>query len=358
MIIPGSATVANGVVKLVPPAGFNSAQAVRLANFLATPVVLTNLDGQGQSQQLLMPVQQNIYAAPNISNPATVTDSAGVASAATIAANLYVEWSTDPQTDFATGVYPCPVSVPAATVAQAIFAQGVPNVLLTKTVLATGTFAQLAAIDFTGYASVNLLISSNGNTYQDILEFDWSGFGAGGGSWLYQWNDVGGGGLVAGQSMTVTLPVHAANLTVRSIANNAGYVVTAVASNRPVNDAQFDGTVAINFNGNQAWAGETVLQIYGGTNNQSFHTRGGWHYLSAFITGASKGRIQLKQCAMVHATGKSVSLTDSGEWHTGSDAVATQRIEKTVYIAPGIYALAWQADVAATYQVDVNMWSL
>lgn len=90
-------------VILESPLGFGATRAVRVTNTTADIVVLTNILGVGQDQQYLFPSQQMVYYSVNIS--ATPTAQGLTLSAATIAAGLYVEWSTEPHEDFI-GTYP------------------------------------------------------------------------------------------------------------------------------------------------------------------------------------------------------------------------------------------------------------
>lgn len=129
MILLGKLTINNdGTVTLPPPAGFNTVQAVRLSNYCNAALVVSNI-GTTNQQLLLMPVQQNVYAAPNTTQNLKLASLTGADSAATIAASVLVEFSTEPDVDFAGYSYPAQLSVPSQVVAQAIFQQGVPNVL-------------------------------------------------------------------------------------------------------------------------------------------------------------------------------------------------------------------------------------
>lgn len=135
MIIPGKVVVTANGVTLPPPAGFNTTTAVRIGNLSAGALVLTNVDPGNPSQEYLLPNQQNVYVSSNTAQNITMQSQNGD-TPATIAADLYVEWSTegDWRKDFQ-GVYPAQITASAQVLAEAIFAQGVPNVLKSEQVL-------------------------------------------------------------------------------------------------------------------------------------------------------------------------------------------------------------------------------
>lgn len=105
MIIVGTAEVnsSTGQVELIAPMGFNTAEGVRLSNFTGDTVTITGINGRDQSQEYLAPQTQMVYATANIG--ATPTVIGFTYTAEQIAANLLVEWSTDPSNDFL-GTYP------------------------------------------------------------------------------------------------------------------------------------------------------------------------------------------------------------------------------------------------------------
>lgn len=105
MIILGSASIQGNTVQIDTKtvAGFGSVQAVRLTNYTADALILTNINGTGQSQEYLMPLQQMVYHTLNVSTiPTVIAQSLGTAFDV---AALFVEWSTDPTIDFI-GTYP------------------------------------------------------------------------------------------------------------------------------------------------------------------------------------------------------------------------------------------------------------
>lgn len=160
MIVPGKATVVNGTVQIKAPFGFNSVAAVRLANYLTNSVLVSGLEGDNQSIHTLLSVQQMVYVTRNVNTPATLM-STGTDTPAAVAAGIVVEWSTDPEHDFV-GVYPAQLSVASQTVAQAIFAAGVPLVL-NETVLGTYVLPRASGsttlgplIDVSAYASLEV----------------------------------------------------------------------------------------------------------------------------------------------------------------------------------------------------------
>lgn len=110
MIIVGQASVNpdTGNVELVAPLGFATARAVRVSNFNSDAVILSNISGVDQSQEYLMPQQQNVYPTANAGRVPTANGLSLPPDQ--IATNLLVEWSTDPQADFL-GTYP--VGIPA-----------------------------------------------------------------------------------------------------------------------------------------------------------------------------------------------------------------------------------------------------
>lgn len=240
MILIGSTKVVGQQLQLVPPTGFNSVQAVRLSNFADNPVILNNVSGIDQSQQYLMPVQCMVYSSSNVSNPPTIQPT-GTDTAAGIATKVLVEWSTDPQTDFQ-GTYPAPIMVPADVVAQAIFAQGVPNVL-TETTLFNGTVAAgntIAPIPVSGYASIDLILSVSSSptsvpgacgiqlSSSDSLVI--SGFGMPSPpsfSFPYYWQ----------------IPVTSGSLIISNLYGATNVNVQAVGTNRPVTQISVLGNV-------------------------------------------------------------------------------------------------------------------
>ena len=96
-------------------AGFNTVVAVRLTNYTSDVLVLTNINGRGQGQEYLMPLQQMVYLFPNVTQVPLIR---GLQLGADIPASaLLVEWSLDvgdgaPDTDFP-GTYPTQVTAPA-----------------------------------------------------------------------------------------------------------------------------------------------------------------------------------------------------------------------------------------------------
>lgn len=183
MILLGTLVVnADGSVTLPPPAGFNTVQAVRLSNYCNGALIVGNI-GTSNQQLLLMPVQQNVYAAPNTTQPLKLSSLSGTDTPAGIAANVLVEYSTEPNVDFAGYTYPAQLSVPSQVVAQAIFAQGVPNVLLQDQLISLpGAFTvvpgqSLPAVPIGRYAS--LVVQLNGTLPVIRAQFDqnpaWSG---------------------------------------------------------------------------------------------------------------------------------------------------------------------------------------
>lgn len=113
MIVPGTATVnpSTGIVQISAPMGFGTTRGVRLSNYTTDVLILTNISSVDQSQEYLPPQTQMVYPSVNVGILPTVT---GVTlPAASIAANLFVEWSTDPTNDFV-GTYPAALPVKVA----------------------------------------------------------------------------------------------------------------------------------------------------------------------------------------------------------------------------------------------------
>lgn len=108
-IILGTITVLNGKAIINAPQGFDTLLAVRVTNGNATKVVrLNNINGTGQSQELLFGCQQMVYKSPNISAQPYVDLLTNLDPTAA-AGNVYIEWSSDPATDFL-GTYPFSIS--------------------------------------------------------------------------------------------------------------------------------------------------------------------------------------------------------------------------------------------------------
>ena len=116
MIVLGSASVsiAGSTVTIDSPGGFGAFRAVRLTNYTANVLVLTNISGstQGQSQEFLLPLQQMVYQSANVQTIPTVTVF-GVEGTFSVAPSVLVEWSTDPLDDF-NGTYPVTIGTPSA----------------------------------------------------------------------------------------------------------------------------------------------------------------------------------------------------------------------------------------------------
>ena len=116
MIVIGSSTIsANGsVVTINSPGGFGAYEGVRLTNYTANILILTNISGneQGQSQELLLPLQQMTYHTKNVSTVPTVTVF-GIEGTLQVAPQVLVEWSTNPLDDFI-GTYPVTIGTPSA----------------------------------------------------------------------------------------------------------------------------------------------------------------------------------------------------------------------------------------------------
>lgn len=105
MIVVGTAVVnaSTGKVELIAPMGFGTARGVRLSNFTGDTLILTDISGTSQSQEYLAPQTQMVYPTANVGNTPFVLGYSYPPSQ--VAANLLVEWSTDPDADFI-GTYP------------------------------------------------------------------------------------------------------------------------------------------------------------------------------------------------------------------------------------------------------------
>lgn len=117
MIVIGSATITpdQSKVTINSPGGFGAYRGVRLTNYTANILILTNIssEGQGQSQELLLPLQQMVYHTANIQAVPTV-QVFGVEGSLQVAPSVLVEWSTTPLDDFQ-GTYPVTIGTPSAT---------------------------------------------------------------------------------------------------------------------------------------------------------------------------------------------------------------------------------------------------
>ena len=264
-ILLGSLSNNAGVVTIVPPAGFNSVQAVRLSNYCNGALILGNI-GSANQQSLLMPVQQNVYAAPNVNQNLTLASLNGSDTPAQIMANVYAEFSTDPQYDFAGYSYPAQLSVPSQVVAEAIFAQGVPTVLLQDLLISLpGAFTispgtALTPVPIGKYAS--LLVQINGTKPIIHAQFDqaatWSGIDYMTDEWF---THIDGPNSVA----TWIVPVNAQSVVFSNPGTNAANLVV-YGTNRLVPKLTQLGktTVPRLFTSTPAIAGGATVQLLTG----------------------------------------------------------------------------------------------
>lgn len=109
MITLGTATVqGSSVIIKAPVGGFGGVKAVRLTNYTADVIILSNINGTSPgARELIMPFQTNVYACDNIRDAPTALGQTLGSTFAT--ASLMVEWSDDPVTDFP-GTYPANVT--------------------------------------------------------------------------------------------------------------------------------------------------------------------------------------------------------------------------------------------------------
>ncbi len=116
MIVIGSATISvdQSQVTIDSPGGFGAFRGVRLTNYTANVLVLTNISSsdQGQSQELLLPLQQMVYNTDNMRAVPTVSVF-GLEGSLQVAPAVLVEWATEPLLDFK-GTYPVTIGVPSA----------------------------------------------------------------------------------------------------------------------------------------------------------------------------------------------------------------------------------------------------
>ena len=226
-ILIGTTKVVGNTVVLLPPAGFGSVGAIRLSNYTAFPVTVNNIGGRGQSAELLMPNQQNVYPTQNVSTtPSLVPTSTDTVT--DVATNVYVEWSTEPEHDFL-GVYPAQLSLPANVVAQAIFTAGVPSVGLFS--LITGSIqvnsgASSASFDVHLYASVMILTGGSG-PYSMELAWQYNGVT------IETVNVTGVNDPTSTRPFGTNSPVVAPNLIVTNKGPNPLFIVI-VGSNRTI----------------------------------------------------------------------------------------------------------------------------
>ena len=111
-ITVGQAVVEGNKVVIKPPnLGTGAARAIRLTNYTANVLILTNIDGQTQSQEYLLPLQQMVYETINVTTVPTVAV-LDIGGAIVTPPTVLVEWSTDPLKDF-TGTYPTVIGAPS-----------------------------------------------------------------------------------------------------------------------------------------------------------------------------------------------------------------------------------------------------
>lgn len=99
----GSAEIQGDQIVIQSPVGFNSVEAVRLTNYSGDAIIVRNIQGDGLSAEYLMPYQQMVYSATNVSNIPTLFGL--VLGTALPTDSVLVEWSTAADDDFI-GTYP------------------------------------------------------------------------------------------------------------------------------------------------------------------------------------------------------------------------------------------------------------
>lgn len=172
MIVVGTATVNDntGKVELRAPLGFGAVRALRLSNFNADAIILTNISGVDQSQEYLQPQQQMVYQSINVGNIPTLN---GLSLPPTqIASNLLVEWSTDPTADFI-GTYP--VGLPSQ-ISSTNGTSRTNTITPANTPTLFNTFVDLGAIP-TEYGSIDYELNGAGNPYMYVIQLYEGQFG-------------------------------------------------------------------------------------------------------------------------------------------------------------------------------------
>lgn len=87
---------------LLPPMGFDSTKAIRIANVSTNVHIITNVSSVSQSREYLLPGQQMVYKSVNVSSPIYVDNVDG---STVSASDILCEWASEPDTDFQ-GTYP------------------------------------------------------------------------------------------------------------------------------------------------------------------------------------------------------------------------------------------------------------
>jgi hypothetical protein len=112
MIVVGEAVVQGGKVVITPPTlGFGAVRAVRLTNYTANVLIVSNISGIDQSQEYLLPLQQMVYESLNTSGVPSISVK-DIGAAISAPPTVLVEWSTDPLPDFP-GTYPTTIGEPS-----------------------------------------------------------------------------------------------------------------------------------------------------------------------------------------------------------------------------------------------------
>lgn len=166
MIVVGEAVVQGNKVVIKPATlGFGAVRAVRLTNYTANVLVLTNISGQDQSQEYLLPLQQMVYESINASGVPTV-DVKDIGASITAPPTVLVEWSTDPIRDF-TGNYPTVIGEPSGAPYAYITQESVNN--------------DISSLDFFNYMSIGanpfrkaLTVINNTNPLSNDSALHWS----------------------------------------------------------------------------------------------------------------------------------------------------------------------------------------
>lgn len=148
----GSVTQQGSKNYISPPAALTSVEAVRITNITSDVLVLSNVAGNGQSLEYLLPMQQAVYKSEGSQQIPTVY---GVTLGNVLPnSQIFVEWSDDPLNDFP-GTYPTTIGSLAATAPG--FENGVVTMANANTTYSIPANPNRLSLSFTNTGSVPVM---------------------------------------------------------------------------------------------------------------------------------------------------------------------------------------------------------
>jgi hypothetical protein len=233
-----------------------------------------------------------------------------------------------------------PVDIATAT-ANAINAQGIPNVLTGKVVYSTGVpLLTYPTIDVSGFASVSITINMSGPGYiyywfEDVNGYTTSGY-----------RQIS---IAAACSASITAPVTGPILYM-GMSASTGATAAVYASNRVL-------PATFSFGGNptsqSGWADNVTFAWVNGTvqaiGNRLLSTNGGMHFARFNMAGTGGGYMKCSDFTNIFPPNQNFTVVDSGAFHAGPSS--TLEVQMMINFPPGLHRILFLPTVSGTYNV-------